>query len=407
MENREQKGLKAAMYLLRGAAIFGIFFFMRMVIFFLTLNVASDKDTQIYADFPLWAVGIIVLVGSLFVYNSLARHFSLYDNGEMNRFLESPSVGKRFAEYGRIIRTPAFLLEWGAAAALASLLIPFGVFREAELIFSFAGGLRYLLIYPLYLVTLFFLSLNARYETHRHWHELYERREIKTLQSRWKFILKGLLILILYPFAIPLAPVLLFVLYNAFTVLSFVLGLFSAVGLFVAAVLLIFFIFAFPKLRAVRARGQFTKRLRAVADRAGYELYDLKNERGLRLGEAGGMTFTIKQREKIYSCRLVVIEKRGLPLCFTSEKNAHFLYKIGFKKHFVSLAKHFEYGIEGEGAHILILTPEPKYATVRSDGGEKRLFTGDKIWGCAVFEGESFFGAMERRCLERTNGMFE
>ncbi len=407
MEKQTQKSLKTALYLLRGATVFGIFFFMRMLIFFLTLNVASDKDTQIYADFPLWTIGLIVLVGSLFVYNSLARHFSLYDNGEMSSFLEHPSVGKRFAEYGRIIGTPAFLLEWGAAMALTSLLLPFGVFHEAELLFSFAGGLRYLLIYPVYLGVIFFLSLNAKYETRRHWLELYERRETNSLESRWKFVLKGLLILVIYPFAIPFTPVLLFVIYNAFTVLSYLLGLFSTVGLFIFLAVLVFFIFAFPKLRAFGIRRKFTKKLRSVAERAGYELSDIILERGLRLGEAGGMTFALRQGDRLYSCRLVVIEKRGLPLRFTSEKNAHFLYKIGFKKHFVSLAKHFDCSIEGEGRRILILTPEPKYVAVNSDGGEKRLFTGDKIWGCTVFESEAFFGAMDRRCLERTNGMFE
>ncbi len=411
MENKPSRALIAAMYLLRGAAVFALFFFMRFVVFVLTMNVATDKDTQMFTDFPLWSVYLIVLLGSLLLYNSLVRHFSLYNAHVRDEYLAGlgDDLGKvkRFTEYRRILKTPEFLLEAGIAAVLVSLLLPLGIFYETELLFAFAGGFRYVFIYAIYIAAFFFINLNAKYETRRHWKQLYETRNLDTLDSRWRFALKGALILILYPFTIPLSPVLVFVLINAYTVLSAVLGLFSATGLIIFALLLVFFILALPKLRALRTRRKFIKRLRLSVERSDYELCDLYCEGGIGLGKTGGLRFTLKYGEKIYSCRLLPIEKRRLPLYFTGEKHAHFLYKIGGKNHFISLARHFEYGVEGNGKPILILAPEPKYVFVSSDGGEKRLFTGDRMWRFTVFEGDSFFGAMDRHCLDKANGTFD
>lgn len=407
MENNHSKALTAGVYLLRGACIFAIFFFMRLIIFIMTMNVALDKNTQIFAEFPLWSVGLIVLVGSLFLYNSVIRHLSLYDKHSRDEFLEHLEVGGRLAEYKRIITSGKFICETGASLLLASLFVPFGIFTEAEYLFGFAGSLRFIFIYAVYFAAFIFSGVNAKYETHRHWKQLYETRDIDSLDSRWKFALKGILILMIYPFAVPLSPVLVFLAINVFTVLRAVMGLFSTVGLIITIVFLLFLILAMPKLKVLRVRRKFIKQLKITAERADYELSDIRNEKSLKLGCAGGLTFSIKDRDKTYSCRLIPIEKKGLPLYFTSAINAYFLYKIGFKKHFVSLAKHFEYGFEGEGKHIVILAPEPKYVFVSSDGGERRLYTGDKMWQHYVFEGESFFGAMDRHCLDKSNGMFE
>lgn len=411
MENRQGRSLIAATYLLRGAAVFALFFFMRFVIFVLTMNVATDKDTQIFTDFPLWSICLIVLLGSLLLYNSLVRLFSLYNAHSRDEYLQTldgtlPKI-KRFAEYRRILKTPEFLFEVGIATVLVSLLLPLGIFYEAELLFDFAGGLRYLFIYAVYITAFFFINLNAKYETRRHWKQLYETRSLDTLDSRWRFALKGALILILYPFTVPLSPVLVFLCINVYTVLSAVLGLFSATGLIIFLVILAFFILAMPKLRALRTRKRFIRRLRLSVERSDYELCDLYSESAIGLGKTGSLRFTLKYGEKVYSCRLLPIEKRRLPLYFTSDKNAHFLYKIGGKNHFVSLARHFDYGVEGDGKPILILAPEPKYVFVSSDGSEKRLFTGDRMWRFTVFEGDSFFGAMDRHCLDKANGTFD
>ena len=406
MEKTRSRSSILAMYLLRGTASFAIFFFMRFIMFTLTISVASDSNTQIFTDFPLWSVYFIILLGSLLMYNSLVRHFRLYDAHLRSKYFENLNTGKRFSEYRQILRTPEFLLESGGAIALFSLFAPLGVFYEAELLFAFAGDFRYVFIYVTYITAFLLINLNAQYETHRHWKQLYETRSLDSLNSRWRFALKLALILLIYPFTIPLSPVLVFLCINVYTIMSAVLGLFSTVGLLIFVVAGAFFILAFPKLRALATRRKFIKRLKTSVERSDYELCDLRSERGLGLGRTGALRFTLKYGEKVYSCRLLPIEKRRLPLYFTSEKNAHFLYKIGGKKHFVSLARHFDYGVEGDGKAILILAPEPKYVFVSSDGSEKRLFTGDRMWRFTVFEGDSFFGAMDRHCLDKTNSSF-
>ena len=406
MEKTRSRSYILAMYLLRGTASFAIFFFMRFIMFTLTISVASDSNTQIFTDFPLWSVYFIILLGSLLMYNSLVRHFRLYDAHLRSKYFENLNTGKRFSEYRQILRTPEFLLESGGAIALFSLFAPLGVFYEAELLFAFAGGFRYAFIYVIYITAFLLINLNAQYETHRHWKQLHETRSLDSLNSRWRFALKLAFILLIYSFTIPLSPVLVFLCINVYTIMSAVLGLFSTVGLLIFVVAGAFFILAFPKLRALATRRKFIKRLKTSVERSDYELCDLRSERGLGLGRTGALRFTLKYGEKVYSCRLLPIEKRRLPLYFTSEKNAHFLYRIGGKKHFVSLARHFDYGVEGDGKAILILAPEPKYVFVSSDGSEKRLFTGDRMWRFTVFEGDSFFGAMDRHCLDKTNGSF-
>ena len=407
MENGYSRARTAGIYLLRGTSIFAVFFFMRFVIFIMTMNVALDKDTQIFADFPLWSIGLVVLIGSLFLYNSVMRHMSLYDKDARADFLVDLKLGGRFTEYGRILTSDKFLYETIASLLLTALFIPFGIFYEAEYLFASFGGLRYIFIYAIYFSSFIFSGINAKYETRRHWQQLHETHDLDSLDSKWKFALKGILILMIYPFAVPLSPVIVFLAINVFTVLRAVAGLFSTVGLLTFVLLLLFLILAMPKLKALGVRRKFIKQLKITADRADYELYDLHNEKSLKLGCTGGVTFSLKYRDKIYNCRLVPIEKRKLPLYFTSESNAHFLFKIGGKKHFVSLTKHFEYGFEGDGKRILILAPEPKYVFVSSDGSERRLYTGDKMWNYYVFEGESFFGAMDRHCIDKSNGMFE
>ena len=407
MENTYSRSLVRAMYLLRGIGVFALFFLMRFIIFILTMNVANDKDTQIFTDFPLWSVCLIVLLGSLLMYNSLVRHFRLYNVQARNEYLENLNTGKRFSEYRQILKTPEFLLETCGPIALFSLFAPFGAFSEAEFLFQFAGGFRYVLIYATYITAFLFINLNAQYETHRHWSFLHETRSLDMLNSRWRFALKLAFILLIYPFTVPLSPVLVFLCINVYTVVSAVLGLFSTAGLFVFIFAVLFFVLAYPKLRALSTRRKFIKRLKASVERSDYELFDLRSEKGFKLGKTGALRFTLKYGEKIYSCRLLPIEKRRTPLYFTSEKNAHFLYKLGGKKHFVSLARHFDYGVEGDGKAILILAPEPKYVFISSDGSEKRLFTGDRMWRFTVFESDCFFGAMDRHCLDKTNSSFD
>lgn len=405
MENMH--GGKTSMYLLRGAAIFALFFFLRLFVYLMTLGMAMQDNTQLYADFPIWGIALIILLGSLFLYNSLVRLFALYDAIGADEFFENPVVGRRFAEYRAAFTDRNLIFTTLSSLILLSLLLPLGLFPEADLLFEPLGALRYPITYALYISAFIFTAINSRYETRRHWHALYKSRDTEKVRSRIGFILRGVAIALIYPFAIPLSPIMVVVAMNFFTVLVALMGLFSTVGLGITTSLFIIFLIMLPKLRALSARRKFKKRLLAVAARADYELTDLVSERSLAQGQAGALSFNLKYKEKKYTCRLIPIERRGRPIHFTGEHDAHFLLKLGTGKHFVSMARHFDYAPNGEGRSIVILSPEPKYVFVSSDGGEKRLFTGDKIWNHTVFEADSFFGALDRHCLDKSSGMFE
>ena len=398
---------KSAMYLLRGAAIFAVFFFIRLIMYFMTIGMAMQDNAQMYVDFPMWAIGLIILLGSLLLYNSLVRLFALHDAIGADVFFEEPAVKRRFAEYRDAFADRYLILTTLSSLLLLSALLPLGLFPEADLLFESLGSMKYPVMYAVYFSSFIFTAINSRYETRRHWLHLYESHDTDKVRSRISFAVKGVLIGIIYPFAIPMSPVFVFLGINAFSVMKALLGLFSTVGLGVTTSLVIVFLIIRPKLRALSVRRRFTKRLLTVAERAGYELSDVKKEKSLAPGCAGALSFNLKYKDREYSCRLIPVERRRRPIYFTGERNAHFLIKLGGKKHFISLAKHFDYAPTGTGKSIIILSPEPKYVYVSSDGGEKRLFTGDKIWKHTVFETDSFFGALDRHCLEKTNGLFE
>ena len=90
---------KTAMYLLRGAATFALFFFVKLLVYVTTVGMAMQDNAKLYMDFPMWGIGLIVLIGSLFLYNSLVRLFALYDAISADAFFENPIVKRRFAEY--------------------------------------------------------------------------------------------------------------------------------------------------------------------------------------------------------------------------------------------------------------------------------------------------------------------
>ena len=395
------------MYLLRGAATFALFFFVKLLVYVTTVGMAMQDNAKLYMDFPMWGIGLIVLIGSLFLYNSLVRLFALYDAISADAFFENPIVKRRFAEYRDAFCDRDLLFTTLPAIALFSILLPIGAFPEAKLLFGSLGSLQYPVTYAVYIFSFIFTAINSRYETRRHWRALYDSRDTEAVRRRIIFLLKGILISVIYPFAVPLSPFLVVIAINLFTVLTALLGLFSTIGLGIATSLTLIFIISMPRLRALSARRKFTKRLSSVAERAGYEVLDMQKEKRLAAGYAGAISFSLKYKERKYTCRLIPIERRGRPIYFTGEHDAHFLLKIGIGKHFVSIARHFDYSPTGEGKSIVILAPEPKYVFVSSDGGEKRLFTGDKIWKHTVFEPDSFFGALDRHCLDKSSGMFE
>ena len=398
---------RPAMCLLRGTAIFATFFFVRLLVYFLTLGTALQNNSQLYMDFPLWVVGLIVLVGTLFLYNSLVRHFALYDVDAAAEFFESPVVGGRLSEYRAAFCDRTLILTTLPSLLLVSLFLPLGIFYEAELLFEFLGSARDAAMYAVYLPSFVFSAVNSRYETRRHWRGMHEARDTKQLRNRIIFTVKLAAIVLVYPFAIPLSPILFFLAVNVFSIAKELVGLFSTIGLVIVLIIIAFLIFARPKLHALSVRRKFEKRLRLVASRAGYGICDIKKEGSLASGYAGALSFVLTYGERKYTCRMIPIEHRRRPIYFTDEKNAHFLIRLGTKKHFISMTKHFEYAPTGEGKKIVILAPEPKYVFVCSDGAERRLYTGDAIWQSAVYEPDSFFGSLDRHCLDKVNGLFD
>ena len=366
-----------------------------------------QDNTQLYMDFPIWGIGLIVLIGSLFLYNSLVRLFALYDAISADAFFKNPVVKRRFAEYRDAFSDRDLILTTLPAIVLISILLPFGVFPEAQLLFGSLGSLQYPITYAVYILSFIFTAINSRYETRRHWRAIYESHDTEIVRRRIIFLLKGVLIAVIYPFAVPLSPLLAVIGINLFSVLVALLGLFSTVGLGIATTLVIILLLLMPRIRALSARRKFTKRLSSVAERAGYEILDMHKEKGFAPGYAGAISFSLKYNDRRYTCRLIPIEHRGRPIYFTDARNAYFLLKIGTKKHFVSMTKHFEYAPNGDGKSIVILAPEPKYVFASSDGGERRLYTGDAIWQHSVYEPDSFLGSLDRHCLDKVNGMFE
>lgn len=445
--NSEMKQFPYGRYLLRGFAMFLIFMLIKTLMLFSTILAYTDNGGN-FQGVPQWAAFAIVALGDLFVLNSVIYRFSYHDKRVLTEFLGYNRPRVRFFEEMRsIISSREFLTETGAAFFLAFLFALGGSFPEFSSPFAPLGApeallsaLEHIFIYPI----IFIISLRARYEARRRWHMLDHTGRLEHAFSTVKLIAVSIVILFGYPLLFPYAPIIILSYLSIFGVLGYMVLSFN-VKSFLIGVLIVFAIIAliisFLALRSLRSRKKLIKRLREVAASSEYELSDIRRPYASLFKPIRECSFTLKRDGKVFSCRFIGSFWQRAPMFFVSDKHAHYLHRIGTRDHHFDFLSEFNYDFEGEGEKIIILNPVPKKAFVtkgslyvevpwydsdkamsairgteytnssrlkkKSDDDVKRLEPGDKIWNYTIYNTTTFIGAVDRKCLGRSNGMFE
>ena len=435
MSTNEKTVFNPGRYVLRGIGISLVTLLIKLCAAFVILVIYSGTRGE-FPFIPKWGVYLIILIGTILIYGSVTRMFSLYDKDVMHRLL-----GMKFKKITLkvnipiILKSPEFLTETVSCTLFAVAASFFGAYYEIPGIFRHTGAPEWLLtLLPTLLITPLFFIIGTwqRYEVARRWHWLDHIGNVRSLESVPRLIFNALLTVIAYVGVYPFAPIILFAYLSVFGIFGAFFDGMTVIGIIavIASVLLLFFLFTM--LHAMRIRKKLLKKLKKVVESSGYEMSAITRPFASLFKPVNECNFTLKRDGKIFSCRFVGSYLHRAPMYFISDKHAFYLHRFGTKNHHFDIMREFEYNFEGEGEKIIILNPVPKraYATMsryvdhnwydddklasvmpgrnkKTTDSARKLEPGDKIWGYIIYNTSSFIGAIDRKCLGRYNGMFD
>lgn len=398
---RERRNSKI-FYTARGAVVFLWFFIiykLTSVITSLSAETMTSKDVSIFSGLPEYVVFITISVSAVFIFNSVALMFSTFDIDEIQNFLEDGIESISFkTEIKRIFTTPHILAELITSVSLVGLCALIGGFAEIGSIF-FDGAHRggwfpFVIITP----TCFLLFLSAKYESRRYWAYLNKIGELERVTLPVKFYKRFALVFFLYPLLFPYSPLIVFF---AFSFVSLLISLFNAVtviGLIVIAASVIFFAFIVP---AIRRSGRKRRLVNSINETAGREGYTISWQSSEENQQKNILKFDLFFNGKEFNCLIIATKRKAVPLIFTSATNAYFEHRIGTREHHISINRHIDFFLHGNGTKIIILNPSPKHVFVTDGIKMQRLSYSDKIWHQTIHDNVSFIGAMDRKCLDK------
>jgi hypothetical protein len=250
----------------------------------------------------------------------------------------------------------------------------------------------------LVLTTLYMLF--ERYEAVRYWRVLHRQGNLEELSSKPKIIFRMIFIVIIYPLLLPYLPMIAFIFISFMATLVLLI---TAPGLAVIIIGIILSILAIRILLAFKRRKNTLKAIRTVVREHGYEITVIQNPYKSLMTRKKLCTFTIKNKKSTFDCLIIGHMIRSTPICFTSENEGYYRYRLGTKRHNITLQKHFTYSAEGDGRKIMIINPTPKYAYLvdTESDKEKRIYNADLVWNFVAYEAEAFIGALDRDVLGR------
>jgi len=365
------------------------------------LSIYSQET--IVSDIPNFAVCIVVFIASLFIYNSIFGLAISFDRASADEYFERQNdFDGEHAEFKRIYCHRSFILTAIPIVVVLSLAAAFGASWEIPGMFYFGEGrsrfssgmipfLAVLLISSLYM-------LFERYESVRYWKVLRRQGNLEELSSKPKIIFRMIFIAVIYPIFLPYLPMIAFIFISFIATLAVLITAPGLAAIFIGVILLIILT---KILIAFRRRKKTIKAIRTVVREHGYEITTIKNTYKSLMSRKKLCTFTIKNKKNTFDCLIIGHILRGTPICFTSECEGYYRYRLGTKRHNVTLQKHFIYSAPGDGRKIMIINPTPKYAYLvdTETDKEKRIYNADLVWDFVAYEAEAFIGALDRDVL--------
>ena len=397
--DRDRKNSKL-FYAMRGAISFLWFFFifkLTSVSTSLHAYAVSSKDVSIFTGLPEYVIFLTVSISAVFIFNSVVLMFSTFDKDEIESFLENDTESPSFKDAVKLVfTTPHFLTELITTLTLISLTALIGGFSEIGSTFfdgTHRGGW-----FPLVIITpiCFVLFLSAKYEARRYWHYLNRINDIEKVTLPKYFYKRFLLIFFLYPLVFPYSPLLVFFAYSFASIIISIFGALTLIGLVVITISLLLFLFIIPKLKSRSRKKRFIRSVNEIATQVGYSVSWHSDNSDKRI-----FKFNLTYGEKEFNCLVIGTKRRGVPLVFTSVTNAYFEHRLGTEEHHISISRHIDFFLHGNGTKIIIVNPSPKHVFVTDGIRMQRLSSSDRIWNHTIHDDVSFLGAMERKCLDK------
>ena len=368
------------------------------------INYSSEKP--LLGELENFAIWIIAFIGSLMVYNSITGLIICYDRFAAEEFFEGETDYKNiklnfkkiYFYRSFIIQSVSAIFVIGIAALLGASPEIAGMFHIAEGKSPYSSG-----IVPMALNVLIFalVIMNARYETVRYWCGLRRRMELDELKNKTKLVFRIATIFVLYPIFIPFMPLFAFAFSTVVMVFVVLAEAMTPAGLIAAIVGLFVALWGIKLLRATRKRKKFFKKMYATLGTR-YTISEIKNPYRSLLSTKYKCRFSLEYKDKRFECIVLTSPRYRVPIYFNSDVDAAYCYRIGTKKHNITLWRNFDYSIDADGAKIVIVEPTPKDVLISDGYKERRVFNADKLWDYVMYDGDAFIGSADRECLGRT-----
>ena len=390
-------------YVIKGVCMGVLTLVLKLIVTGICRIIYRDGDSVFGALEP-FAVHILCFVGTLFVANSIFCLLLNYDKTSSEEFFLRE--GEDISEFSKKFMYKSFFAEAASATAVLSLAALVGASPEIAGMFYFqkegrspySAGIVPMLA-TVFVMTLVFL--NSRNESVRYWRYLKKRLMLDELENKRKMLFRICFIVLVYPITIPFFP---FIAYAVYTLVSIAIELCDVmtvpgfigmlVGIFALSRLIRF-------LRARRARKKFFRNLSEVVTSSKYKISEIKNPYRSLVSVKKQCTFTLEYDDEKFTCLVVTSPRFRVPICFESDAEAFFRYRLGTPRHNITLRRGFSYAFDGEGVKIIIVTPTPKDVLICDEDKERRLFNADKLWDFVIYDADAFIGSADRKCLGR------
>ncbi len=401
MEEKQKNPIRSTfiLYPLRGFVIALIPWLTHLFPFRHMRGLSEESSLLAIPQFIFFLFSLLILA---LIYNSFTLYFATYDREEMDAFFEDGGETLSFfAERGRVLKSLPFWLECGSALLFTAFLIFLGGFGDIDyfvFMIPVSRGVARLIGFFALAFYLFILILDRRCEVRKYWQQLSERGDLKRLESKVRMTLRGLAIVLLYPIATPVLPMVLYFAINIITIILGIANMLTAVGFILALAAFVALIYFLKKLHFYRVTKKIEKQIAEAAERFDYKLrlYS-KDERALH--NCNGY---VEKNGKRYYFKIMASPSRFTPLYFL-QGGAYYLYKFGTKNHFRSFERHVNYTFDADGQRSVILPKITNYIFAKEDGHVRRIYEGDGFWRYTIYNPASFLGNLERECIGRGN----
>lgn len=399
-------GNSKSFYILRGFAIFALFFIISKLTTLSTMIISlptNGEKSPIYGSLPNSAVYLVCSVATILIFNSVSLAFATFDKNEIKTFLERENAAIHFLnEISRILKAPNLLIETGTTIILTALTALVGGFYEIGGIFfesaHRSGWFPTVILVPICLV----FSIMSKYEARRYWAKLNRENNIEKVTRPAPFVMRLVIIFFMYPAVFPLAPLMAGAIYSIFAIMFTLFKTLTIVGIIIVLILIPIIFVLIPYLKFISRRRRFFKKMKRIANTEGYTVSNLKDAYAYFKKSGRTCSFDLALGDATYNCIVISTSRRGVPLVFESPTNAHFEHRLGTDGHNLSMKRNVDLFPRGDGKKILIVLPSPKHVFVTDGIKRKRLSQSEKLWEYTIHDDVSFLGTMSRKSLDKS-----